>query len=215
MKKNFDQEVADLESGLAKLNNILKDPKTAIDCADKLHSALQPNKAFIQGEIKKIKQIRKEPIAVLTNSSLMPRVDVREELFSSDLVACKIDAFSPKTFVLINRPDKAIRFENITDGIKEFRKVYKKKLALQLMFTEVNKNEAPKIAELAREINPDEIQINTPLRPSKVGTLSKSEISKIKEYFKDFSVISVYDKPQRRVESPNIGDTLGRRGKVE
>lgn len=29
MKKNFDQEVADLESGLAKLNNILKDPKTS------------------------------------------------------------------------------------------------------------------------------------------------------------------------------------------
>ena len=28
MKKNFKQEVADLESGLAKLNSILKDPNT-------------------------------------------------------------------------------------------------------------------------------------------------------------------------------------------
>ncbi len=176
----------------------------------------EPTLAKNLGEaIKKVKKVRKEPIAVLTNSSLIPREDVRGELILADLVACKLDASIDKTFALINKPDKTIRFESILGGIKEFREIYKKKLALQIMFTEVNKNEAQSLAELAMEINPDEIQINTPLRPSRIGALSKSEISKIKEYFKDFNVVSVYDAARVEVEPISTKDTLRRRGKIE
>ncbi|MCK4462773.1 MAG: radical SAM protein [Candidatus Omnitrophica bacterium] len=176
----------------------------------------EPTLAKNLGEaIKEVKKVRKEPIAVLTNSSLISREDVRKELIFADLVACKIDASSNKTFALINRPDKTMRFESILDGIKNFRKIYKKKLALQVMFMEENKDEAQKIAELAANINPDEVQINTPLRPSRRGPLSKSKIAKIKEYFKNFNVVSVYDAPHIKVESISTGDTLRRRGKVE
>ncbi len=176
----------------------------------------EPTLAENLGEaIREVKKVRKEPIAVLTNSSLIGREDVRGELIFADLVACKIDASSDKTFTLINRPDKTIRFESVLDGIKNFRKIYKNKLALQVMFIEKNKLQAQKIAVLAKEINPDEVQINTPLRPSRRGFLSKSEISKIKEYFKDFNVVSVYDAPHIKVEPISTGDTLRRRGKVE
>jgi len=176
----------------------------------------EPTLAENLGEvIKEVKKLRKEPIAVLTNSSLMGREDVRKDLVFADLVACKIDASSNKTFALINRPDKTMRLESVLDGIKNFRKIYKNKLALQIMFIEENKDQAQKIAALANEINPDEVQINTPLRPSRRGSLSESQMSKIKEYFKDLNVVSVYEAPHIKVESISTSDTLRRRGKEE
>ena len=38
-----------------------------------------------------VKTIRQEPIAVITNSSLMGREDVREELAGADFVICKLN----------------------------------------------------------------------------------------------------------------------------
>jgi len=49
------------------------------------------------------------------------------------------------------------------------------------------------MAELAGEIQPDEIQINTPLRPKRGGALSAKEISEIEKEFRGFrNVITVY-----------------------
>lgn len=176
----------------------------------------EPTLAKNLGEtIRAVKSLRKEPIAVLTNSSLMPMEEVRGELLGADLVSCKIDASSEETFLLINRPGSSIIFENVIEGIKIFHKSYRKKLAIQIMFTNENKNEASKIAGLARQIRPDEIQICTPLRPSKVGALSESEVIKLKEYFKNFKVITIYDKLKKDIKSPRIGDALKRRGKLD
>ena len=41
--------------------------------------------------ISAVKAIRPEPIAVITNSSLMGRQDVREEISGADFVICKLD----------------------------------------------------------------------------------------------------------------------------
>ena len=83
------------------------------------------------------------------------------------------------------------------------------------------KDEFKELARLAFDVNPDEIQINTPLRPSKVEPLSREEISAIKAYFEEFgkkisskaAVLSVYDKGRKRVEAISEEDTLKRRGK--
>lgn len=164
--------------------------------------------------IKAIKRIRKEPIAVITNSSLMHKSDVREDLSLSDLVACKLDAASEEMFAVINKQDERVTFTNTLEGIKEFRSMYKGKLALQVMFTNKNLQEASKIAELAATIKPDEIQINTPLRDTNARSVSKQEISEIKKYFRNFSVISVYDKPKKNIEPLNTECTVSRRSEV-
>jgi len=62
--------------------------------------------------------------------------------------------------------------------------------------------------------SPDEIQINTPLRPCKAKPLPKKGIDKIKEYFKDLNCISVYDVEKREVKPISTKDTLKRRGKI-
>jgi wyosine [tRNA(Phe)-imidazoG37] synthetase (radical SAM superfamily) len=164
--------------------------------------------------IKAIKKIRKEKIAVLTNSSLMYREDVQRDLFLSDFVVAKLDAHSQKIFELVNQPIKDIKLDTVIQAIKEFKSNYSGKLALQIMFVEENKKYALEIAQIAKEINPDEVQLNTPLRPCKVKPLPKEDLDEIRKYFEGLKVISVYEAKIREVTPISTEDTLKRRGKV-
>ncbi len=164
--------------------------------------------------IKEVKKIRREKIAVLTNSSLMHREDVQKDLACADLVVAKLDASSQNIFALVNQPMKTIKLDTIIHAIKDFKSCYLGKLALQIMFVEENKMYAKEIAQIAKEINPNEIQINTPLRPCKVKPLSRGELDKIKKYFEGLNAISVYEAELKEVKPVSKKDTLKRRGKV-
>jgi wyosine [tRNA(Phe)-imidazoG37] synthetase (radical SAM superfamily) len=102
------------------------------------------------------------PIAVLTNSSLMFRKDVRQQLAHADTVVAKLDVPNEELFAVVNRPAPGLHFDRIKDGIGLFRGKYRGKLALQVMFIEANKGYASEIAELASQISPDEVQIERP-----------------------------------------------------
>ena len=164
--------------------------------------------------IKAIKKIRKEKIAVLTNSSLLNRKDVQEDLLPADFVVAKLDADSQKVFDIVNKPIDAIKFDSIVEGIKDFRGIYKGKMALQIMFIDENKKYARNIAQLAKDINPDEVQINTPLRPCSVKPLSKTELMEIENYFDGLKVVSVYNAEKKKVKPISNEVTLKRRGKI-
>jgi len=65
----------------------------------------EPTLALNLGElIKAVKRARKEPVAVLTNSSLLDREAVRNDLAKADLVAVKLDAWNEESFNRINKP---------------------------------------------------------------------------------------------------------------
>jgi len=164
--------------------------------------------------IKAIKKIRKERIAVLTNSSLMHREDVQKDLFLAEFVVAKLDAPSQNIFQVVNQPIKTIKLDTIIQAIKDFKSCYLGKLALQIMFLEQNKKYAPQIAKIAKEINPDEVQLNTPLRPCAVKPLPKQELDEIKRYFEGLKAISVYEAEIKKVKAVSDADTLKRRGKV-
>ncbi len=163
--------------------------------------------------IRAVKKLEIAPVAVLTNASLINQACVRDDLSLADFVIAKVDAYSQGSLEKINHPAKAVRFEKIIRGIKQFKKGFKGKLALQIMFTDENKNDAGRLAELAREIDPDEVQINTPLRPCKAKPLSRREIAGIKKYFHNLRSISIYDVQPRKVTPLSREDTLRRRGK--
>ena len=175
--------------------------------------------------IKAIKTIRKEKVAILTNSSLMDKEEIRKELLFADFVIAKLDAYSQESLQEINNPHQDIEFTNVLDGIKEFRKEYQGKLALQIMFIDKNKDNIQKLIYLTNYIKPDEVQINTPLRPCNIKPLPKEEILKIKETFtsackgefrrKEINIVSVYDERALKEVLPvSDEDTLKRRGKV-
>lgn len=160
-----------------------------------------------------LRTVREEAIAVITNASLMDREDVREELSHADLVIVKLDACSEESFAKVNRPFEGARFDVILEGIKKFRKHFRRKLALQVMLMKENAALAAAIAGIAKEILPDEVQINTPLRPCGIKPLEEKELSEIKKCFGGLSAISVYESRKKFVKPVSDADTLKRRGK--
>ncbi|GAH47536.1 unnamed protein product, partial [marine sediment metagenome] len=54
--------------------------------------------------IELVKSVLGLPVAVLTNSSLMPKENVRYELGQTDVVVAKVDAPNEELFRQINRP---------------------------------------------------------------------------------------------------------------
>jgi len=160
------------------------------------------------------KTIMARPVAVLTNATLLDRDVVMQELALADVVVAKLDVWSQESFDLINNPAAGISFDGIYQGIKRFRQKYQGRLALQMMFVPENKEAAEKMAELAFEINPDEVQINTPLRACEVTPLSLEEICKIQECFQGIPTISAYDTEHHHDEPISVEDTAKRRGEV-
>jgi len=140
-----------------------------------------------------VKRMGRTPTAVLTNSSLFPDEKVREELADFDIVVAKLDAFSQEMFRIINRPAKGVELENVLRGLKKFREAYRGTFALQMMLMEQNLYHAEKMGELAREILPDEVHLNTPLRPCAVNPLDRPELSRLLRHFGDLNVLMVYD----------------------
>ncbi|MFH1868444.1 MAG: radical SAM protein [Candidatus Omnitrophota bacterium] len=164
--------------------------------------------------IRAIRKIRKEKIAVLTNSSLIYKKDVQDDLRLADFVAVKLDVSSEALFKKVNRPKPGLKFYKILKGIKDFRARFKGKLALQIMLTERNRISARGVAVLTEYIDPDEVQINTPLRPCGVKPLSRQDIKEIKSYFKDRDIISVYDAKKKKARPVSTEGVFRRRGEA-
>lgn len=162
--------------------------------------------------IREIRRIRSEKIAVITNSSLIHRRDVEQDLMEADFVMAKLDGFSQATFNEIDKPFESLNFHQIMLSIWNFRRRFRGKLALQMMFVDDNKHCVAEMAELAKAIKPHEVQINTPTRACPVKMLPKREMNAIKEYFKGLNVVSVYDAPICEVDPWDKDQTILRHG---
>ena len=174
----------------------------------------EPTLALNLGEaVDAVRELTALPIAILTNASLMYLEEVRISLTKFDRVIAKLDAPNEKIFKEINRPDARLSFAKILEGIKRFRDIYDGKLALQIMFMDENRRCARELADLALDINPDEVQINTPTRPCPVQPLSPDQIEKIDKIFekKGIKTVSVYKMGKPEVKVVDLEDTLRRR----
>jgi wyosine [tRNA(Phe)-imidazoG37] synthetase (radical SAM superfamily) len=132
------------------------------------------------------------PTAVLTNSALLSRRVVRRDLALADLVVAKLDAPDEPLFRAINRPMEGVSWVDVVEGIRTFRVEFGGRLALQMMFTAANRAQAAQMATLARSLAADEVQLNTPLRPSPVPPLSKAEMAGVEAAFTGLPVVQVY-----------------------
>lgn len=165
--------------------------------------------------IDKIRELTSLPLAILTNSSLITDPQVYRALLKLDIVVFKLDAPNEPLFQQINRPAPGITLNEIITAIHSFRKEFKKKLALQMMFIDTNKPVAHDMAAIASKLEPDEVQLNTPLRPSPVKPLSPADITAIEYQFRDLPYISVYKRHAPEVSPINKLDVFLRRKVVE
>ena len=173
----------------------------------------EPTLASNLGEaIGLVRSVLGKPVAVLTNSSLMPREDVRRELAQADVVIAKVDAPDELLYRRVNRPMIRCNLEDIIEAVRLFRSEYQGKLAIQMMFVDTNKGTAAGMAELAAGLSPDEVQLNTPLRPCAVSPLSSDEMAAIKREFSGLNnVIMVYEASRPQVLPLDEAETLRRR----
>jgi wyosine [tRNA(Phe)-imidazoG37] synthetase (radical SAM superfamily) len=121
------------------------------------------------GEIvQRIKEITSTPIAVLTNSSLLSFSEVRRDLLEADLILPSIDAVTPAFFEYINRPHQSLKIEEIISGLIQFRNQYRGQIWLEVVFCRgINddKEEIERLKGVIERIQPDRVQLNTPVRP--------------------------------------------------
>ncbi len=129
----------------------------------------EPTLNKFSGEIiEGIGSITDTPTAVLTNSSLLFRKTVRDEVNKADLVVPSLDAVSQPCFEKVNRPHPSLKAEDIVDGLCRFAGSYQGEMWLEVMvvrgFNDTDQ-EIALISEAISRIEPDKVQLNTVVRP--------------------------------------------------
>ena len=141
--------------------------------------------------IRRIKQITPVPVAVITNSSLMDDLSVRQALLEASLIVPSLDAATQEVFEKIDRPHPQIKLENIIEGLVNLRKEFRGKIWLEVMLASgINDDlrQIKKLKEIIERINPDKIQLNSPVRTTaepNVLPVNKGKLEKIKEILGD------------------------------
>jgi len=111
------------------------------------------------------------PIAVITNGTLLWRVDVRTRLLRADLVSVKVDSVQEGAWRRINLPHKDLSLDKILQGIREFSAAFEGILISDTMLIAgINDNTASltATADFLAEITPRTAYIAVPTRPTTV-----------------------------------------------
>ena len=116
--------------------------------------------------IQSLRDLIPKPIVVLTNGTRLGDAAVQAEMATADIVSVKLDAASPKLWNDINRPTPGLHLESVLEGIAAFRKIYSGHFAIQTMVMEPwPVAEEQHYVDILKVLQPDEVQLNTPLRP--------------------------------------------------
>jgi len=158
--------------------------------------------------IREIKKITDIPVVVITNGSLLYKESIRKALLPADLVVPSLDAATAETFYRINRPHPSITFENVVKGLFEFRKEFKGKVWLEIMFIKDindNKREIELLKSIIKKNTFDRIQLNTVVRPpsdKSAFPLSIEELRNIKDLIdENCEIISEFVRKRQEVSS--------------
>jgi wyosine [tRNA(Phe)-imidazoG37] synthetase (radical SAM superfamily) len=141
--------------------------------------------------IESLKKTVKVPVAVITNSSLLWDPAVRGQILGANLIVPSLDAVTEEAFQKIDRPCPEIKLEEIIEGLVSLRKEFKGQIWLEVMLVKgLNDNLAHtrRLQEVIERINPDKIQLNSPVRftaEEGVESLDAKHLEKIKELLGD------------------------------
>ena len=107
------------------------------------------------------------PLAVITNTSLIWREDVREDLSKFDLVSLKVDAVTPLLWKKVNRPHPKLKLEDILEGALRFRESFQGIIYTETMLIDGidYSGEVERIAKYLSTLNPHKAFIGVPIRP--------------------------------------------------
>jgi wyosine [tRNA(Phe)-imidazoG37] synthetase (radical SAM superfamily) len=180
---------------LAEIERFLKEETSSIDYLSLGGSGEPTLHSGIGRIIRGIKAITSIPVAVITNGALLYQQGVREDLLMADVILPSMDAVSSDVFEKINRPYPNFSLEGMLEGLVEFRKVFKGQIWLEILFCKgVNDhpNELLRMKETIDQIRPDQIHINTIVRPPSekwAVPLSQKEMEKIRDFLGERAMV--------------------------
>ncbi len=108
------------------------------------------------------------PTALLSNGTLFWMPEVREAAKRADLVKVSLSAWDQRSFEHVNRPHSDLDLRKMMEGYRAFRAGFQGKLWIEVfLIPGVNsvRGDVEKIAALVDAIGPDEIHLNTAVRP--------------------------------------------------
>ena len=112
------------------------------------------------------RQQLQRPVVVLTNGTLLSDRAVRQDLATADIVAVKIDAVTADQWQALNRPVAGLNLDQVLAGIMTFREQFAGQFTIQTMVMEPwSKLDVERYKAVTHALMPDEVQLNTPLRP--------------------------------------------------
>jgi len=121
----------------------------------------------IGGLIKRVRKITPAKIAIITNSTLLSDAQVRRDILDVDLIVPSLDAAEPEVFKKIDRPHEGIKLDDVIQGLIALRKEFRGKIWLEVMLVAGVNDDLRHIEKLngyIKLINPDRIQLNSPVR---------------------------------------------------
>lgn len=122
------------------------------------------------------------PAVLLSNGSLFHLPEVREAAGHADVVKLSLSAWDEASFRLVNRPHPDLDFERHLAGLRAFRPTYAGQIWLEVFLIE-GVNSAPetvqRIAALAASIAPDQIHLNTAVRPPADASVQPVTLEKL------------------------------------
>lgn len=150
-----------------------------------ISGAGEPTLNIAIGEfIRQAKTVIPVPIAVITNSSLLIDPQVRHELLEADLLVPTLNTADSGIFKRLSRPEAGIKIEGIIEGLINLRKEYRGKIWIEIMLMRsVNEDirQIKKIKSAIEMINPDKIQLNSPVRATAESGVKPVEIKKLEK----------------------------------
>ncbi len=169
----------------------------------------------LQEAVEMLEEVSDKPKAILTNSSLLHLKEVRRPLERLDYVIASLDAVDEESLEKINNPADGISFDKIIEGLRAFGENFSGTFAIEIMFVEENKQFVEKMADFVVDyLEADEVQLNTPLRPSVVEPLKEEELKEMESCFEGVKTKMVYE--AKRTETPDLDeDEVIRRGRAK
>ena len=119
-------------------------------------------------------------VAILTNGTLFSDESLVADVLDADLIIPSLDAVSEEVFKRLNRPHRDLKIESIVEELKNLRKRYSGQIFLEIFIVpglNDTDEEIDRLADIAREIKPDKIQLNSLDRPPAVPGVKKADYS--------------------------------------
>ena len=149
-------------------------------------------------------------ICLLTNSSLLGDPQLLEELQGLSLIIPSLDGSNEEELFKINRQHASVTLKSVMDGLLAFRARYPETTMWLEIFIVPGINDSPESAarfrDLAAQIKPDKVQLNSLDRPGVVDWIRPAEpdsLDKIAEIIGQAAPVEIVSRHQKQVKIQN------------